>query len=143
VSYSSYRLVCLKSASFLIRDSKRTTFNILKEGSQFILSWIKDKQKNIKWYKYQRYFLKIISSLLKLPAVITEIEQYIIERVKEMRLELGISQLVLSQKLDMNETFIAHVESPKRRAKYNVNHINAIARIFNCSPKDFLPADPL
>ena len=75
--------------------------------------------------------------------VITEIEQYIIDRVKEMRLERGISQLELSQKLEMNETFIAHVESPKRRAKYNVNHLNAIAAILGCSPKDFWPDEAI
>jgi hypothetical protein len=32
-------------------------------------------------------------------------------------------------------------ESPKKAAKYNLNHINKLAKIFNCSPQDFLPVD--
>jgi ribosome-binding protein aMBF1 (putative translation factor) len=81
--------------------------------------------------------------LFKHRDLVTEIEQYIIERVKEKRLERGISQLDLSQRLEMNETFIAHVESPKRRAKYNINHLNAIARILGCSPKEFWPEEAI
>lgn len=73
----------------------------------------------------------------------TKIENYIIEKVKEKRIELGFSQLALSQKLEMNDSFISHVESQNRRAKYNINHLNAIAKIFQCSPKDFWPDQPL
>lgn len=73
----------------------------------------------------------------------TEIEIFIIERVKEMRLERNISQLALSQKIDMNDSFVSHVESDTKRAKYNLNHINKIAKVFQCSPKDILPDNPL
>ncbi|HEV7379608.1 MAG TPA: helix-turn-helix transcriptional regulator, partial [Dyadobacter sp.] len=74
---------------------------------------------------------------------ISEIEAYIIEKVKKRRIELGLSQLALSQKLDMNDSFVSHVESPSKRAKYNVNHINALSKVLNCSPKDFLPEEPI
>lgn len=73
----------------------------------------------------------------------SKIEKYIIERVKEKRLEAGLSQLDLSQKLEMNDSFVSHVESPNRRAKYNINHLNAIAKVFKCSPRDFLPEKSL
>lgn len=73
----------------------------------------------------------------------TKIEKYIIQNVKEKRLEMGLSQLALSQKLDMNDSFISHVESSNRRAKYNINHLNALAKIFKCSPKDFWPEKAL
>lgn len=73
----------------------------------------------------------------------TKIELYIIERVKEKRLEKGWSQILLSQKLSMSDSFVGHVETPNRRAKYNVNHVNALAKLFKCSPKDFLPEKPL
>jgi len=53
-----------------------------------------------------------------------------------------MSQTELSQKLNMNESFVSHVETPNRRAKYNVNHINALAKVFKCSPKDFWPEKP-
>lgn len=74
---------------------------------------------------------------------ITKIEKYIIERVREKRNEMDISQIALSQKLNMSDSFVGHVETPKRRAKYNINHLNALAKIFKCSPKDFWPDKPL
>jgi transcriptional regulator with XRE-family HTH domain len=74
---------------------------------------------------------------------LTKIEEYVIKRVKEMRVEAGFSQMNLSQRLGMSDSFVSHVETPKRRAKYNINHINALARLFKCSPKDFLPEKAL
>jgi ribosome-binding protein aMBF1 (putative translation factor) len=76
-------------------------------------------------------------------AELTKIEKYIIQLVKDKRIKEGLSQIVLSQKLNMSDSFVGHVETPKRRAKYNVNHINALAKIFKCSPKDFMPDKPL
>jgi transcriptional regulator with XRE-family HTH domain len=76
-------------------------------------------------------------------AIITRIEKFIIEKVKEKRIEFGFSQITLSQKLNMTDSFVGHVETPKRRAKYNVNHLNALSKIFKCSPKDFMPEKPL
>ncbi|MFC0773393.1 helix-turn-helix domain-containing protein [Terrimonas alba] len=76
-------------------------------------------------------------------AELTRIEKYIIARVKEKRIEQKLSQIALSQKLNMSDSFVGHVETPKRRAKYNVNHINALAKLFKCSPKDFWPEKPL
>lgn len=73
----------------------------------------------------------------------SKIEQYIIQKVKEKRLAMGLSQLALSQKLEMNDSFISHVESPNRRAKYNINHLNELAKVLKCSPKDFWPEKSL
>lgn len=73
----------------------------------------------------------------------TKIEKYIIQRVKEKREEMGYTQILLSQKLNMSDSFVGHVETPKRRAKYNINHLNALSKIFKCSPRDFLPDKPL
>jgi len=74
---------------------------------------------------------------------LTKIELHLIEEVKKRRNLLGLSQLELSQKLEMSDSFVSHVESVKKRAKYNTNHLNAIAKIFGCSPKDFWPEKPL
>jgi transcriptional regulator with XRE-family HTH domain len=74
---------------------------------------------------------------------LTKIEQYVVGKVKDMREEYGLTQIVLSQKLNMSDSFVGHVETPKRRAKYNLNHLNALAKIFKCSPKDFMPEKPL
>ncbi|WP_211267553.1 helix-turn-helix domain-containing protein [Pseudotamlana agarivorans] len=73
----------------------------------------------------------------------TEIETHIILKVKDMRMKKKISQVTLSQCLGMSSSFVSHVESVKRRAKYNINHLNEIAKIFDCSPKDFWPEKPI
>ncbi len=87
-------------------------------------------------------FLNNLSHLLFV-AEISKIERYIIQKVKELRVANGMTQISLSQKLNMSDSFIGHVESPKRRDKYNLKHINALAKIFKCSPRDFLPEKPL
>lgn len=71
------------------------------------------------------------------------IEQYVINEVREKRLALRISQAKLARLLDVSEGFIANVENPRYRAKYNLTHLNELAKIFQCSPKDFLPDNPL
>ena len=76
---------------------------------------------------------------VKKHSVFTQIELYIIQKVKERRIELGLSQLALSQKMEMNDSFVSHVESSKKRAKYNLNHLNTLSEVLKCSPKDFLP----
>lgn len=70
------------------------------------------------------------------------IEQFVIDRIREMRKEKGISQRELSSLTELSIGFIGDVESPKSRAKYNLNHINDIAKALECSPKDFLPDEP-
>ena len=87
-------------------------------------------------------FLNNLSHLLFV-AEISKIERYIIQKVKELRVANGMTKISLSQKLNMSDSFIGHVESPKRRDKYNLKHINALAKIFKCSPRDFLPEKPL
>ena len=73
----------------------------------------------------------------------TYIEDYVINAVKEKRIKKGISQAALAHLLNVSEGFIGNVESTNYRAKYNLNHLNALANIFECSPKDFLPKGPL
>lgn len=74
---------------------------------------------------------------------ISPVEQYVIDKVREMRTERGISQRDLAYQADLSNGFIANAESSKYRAKYNLNHINTFAVIFKCSLKDFLPDEPL
>jgi len=73
----------------------------------------------------------------------TELDLYVIERVKEFRSKINMSQAVLAIKLDVSDAFIGQIENPKHRAKYNLAHINKLAQIFDCSPKDFLPDKPI
>jgi len=71
--------------------------------------------------------------------LLTKIEQYAVDMVKKKRLEKGYSQKELAYLLDKSIGFIGDIESRKGRAKYNLNHINELAKVFECSPKDFLP----
>jgi transcriptional regulator with XRE-family HTH domain len=73
----------------------------------------------------------------------TAIEQFAINMVKKKRLEKGYSQKELAYLLDLSIGFIGDIESAKSRAKYNLNHINKLAEIFECSPRDFLPDSPV
>ncbi len=74
---------------------------------------------------------------------ISDIDQFVIEKVKEKRIKLKLSQAQLAYYLEVSEGFIGNVESSNYRAKYNLNHLNELAKIFECSPKDFLPKEPL
>jgi transcriptional regulator with XRE-family HTH domain len=72
----------------------------------------------------------------------TEVDLFVIKKVKEMREKVKIRQIDLSQHLGMADSFISNVESTKRRDKYNIRHLNELAKVFKCSPKDFLPDHP-
>jgi transcriptional regulator with XRE-family HTH domain len=73
----------------------------------------------------------------------TNIEQYVINRIKEIRIEKGFSQEDIASALDFTRGFIGQIESPNNPAKYNLNHLNILARELKCSPKDFLPDIPI
>jgi len=73
----------------------------------------------------------------------TELDLYIIDVVKKLRSDINMSQAVLAIKLGVSDAFIGQIENPKHRAKYNLAHINKLAQIFNCSPRDFLPEKPI
>jgi len=72
-----------------------------------------------------------------------EIERYVISKVKKIREEKNITQEQLSLSLNKNITFISQIEAPSKKAKYNIIHLNLIAKVLNCSPKDFWPDKPL
>ncbi len=69
----------------------------------------------------------------------TDIENYVINKVKLLRIEKGISQSELAYLLGISSGFIGKVESVNSHSKYNLNHINKLSKIFDISPKEFLP----
>jgi len=73
----------------------------------------------------------------------TLLDTYVINKVKEKRVEKGFSQFNLAVKLSVSSGFIGKVESFQTTAKYNLNHLNKLALIFNCSLKNFLPDNPI
>lgn len=70
---------------------------------------------------------------------ISDIELYVINFVKNLREEKKLSQDDIANILGLTKAFIGNIESPKNRAKYNLNHINILAEHFKMSPRDFLP----
>jgi len=75
-------------------------------------------------------------------AVTSEIEQYVIDRVRALRIEAGLGQEKLSVMMGLNSKFVGNVESPRTADKYNINHLNKIAEVIHCSIKDFFPDQP-
>jgi transcriptional regulator with XRE-family HTH domain len=75
--------------------------------------------------------------------MISPIDKYVADQVKERRTAKGMSQSELAFELSLPTSFIGMIESGKYDKKYNVTHLNAIARVLECSPKDFLPAEPI
>jgi transcriptional regulator with XRE-family HTH domain len=75
--------------------------------------------------------------------MISPIDEFVIKRVKALRQERKMSQSTLAFEMEFPTSFIAQIESGKYEKKYNVSHLNKLARIFECSPKDFLPESPL
>lgn len=71
--------------------------------------------------------------------MITPIEQFAIDKAKELRLKNNISQIELASLLKKSSGFVGKVESINNNNKYNLNHINELAKIFKVSPKDFIP----
>ena len=69
----------------------------------------------------------------------SQFELDVIERVKLRRQKLNISQKELSYLMDLSIGFIGKIESPKYPTKWNLDHLNKLAEILNCSPRDFLP----
>lgn len=73
----------------------------------------------------------------------SKIDIYVIDRVKEKRLEKNLSQADLAYELGMSVGFIGKVESPKYNAHYNLKHLNELAKILKCNPQEFLPRKPI
>jgi transcriptional regulator with XRE-family HTH domain len=72
-----------------------------------------------------------------------KVDWFIVNRVRAMRVELGLTQTDIAVQLNLSVGFIGHVESPKFPAKYNTLHLNELAKLFKCSPRDFMPEKPL
>ena len=73
----------------------------------------------------------------------SKIDQYVIDKVKEKRLDRNLSQADLAYELGMSVGFIGKVESIRYSTHYNLNHLNDLSKILKCSPQDFLPKKAL
>lgn len=69
--------------------------------------------------------------------MISNFEMKVAEIVMTKRREKGFTQEQLARKINVADSFISLVEAHKR--KYNLKHINLIAKALKCSPKDLMP----
>ena len=69
------------------------------------------------------------------------IDLFVIQKVIEKREARDMTQEALSISLNYSMSYINKFEKGKK--KFNISHLNEIAKILKCSPKDFLPEDPL
>ena len=75
--------------------------------------------------------------------MLSKIEIFVINKVKEFRLINNLTQADLAYKIDVSSGFIGKIESLKFNSKYNLNHLNKLSKVFNISPKEFLPNNHL
>ena len=69
----------------------------------------------------------------------SDIDLFVINRIKEKRKELNVSQRGMAAILDCTAGFIGQVESENSDTKYSVHQLYLIANDFECSPADFFP----
>ncbi len=56
-----------------------------------------------------------------------------------MREKKNLSQADLAFELGVSVGFIGQIESSRYPARYNLKHLNELAKILKCSPREFLP----
>lgn len=67
------------------------------------------------------------------------IELYVSQKVREYRLKNNWSYKYLGDCINVSGSFIHAAESPNNETKFNLNHIDALARVFDCSIWKLLP----
>jgi transcriptional regulator with XRE-family HTH domain len=87
--------------------------------------------------------LNFVISIVSKLSTKSKIELFVIEKAKGLREKAKISQSELAFKIGVSNGFVGQVESSKFPAKYSLDHIDKLAKIFNCSPKDFMPASSI
>jgi len=70
---------------------------------------------------------------------LSDIEIYVISVSRRLRIEKGLTQSDLAFKLGVSSGFVGKVESSSSTTKFNLNHIQELSKIFNVSPRVFLP----
>lgn len=69
----------------------------------------------------------------------SEVDLFVINKIREKRKELKISQRGLAEILGCSDGFIGQVESEKYNIRYSVHQVYTIAKEFECPVSDFFP----
>ncbi len=59
--------------------------------------------------------------------ITSELDFYIIEKIRDLRIKAGLDQVALAQKLGVSEGYIGNIENPKHTAKANIRMLARIA----------------
>ena len=84
-------------------------------------------------------FLCVLSFTMKVQDYISPIEQYVIDFVRKLRIDKELTQADIGNIIEVSRSYIGDIESPNRRGKYNMTHVNDLADYFNISPQEFFP----
>lgn len=68
-----------------------------------------------------------------------KIDWFIVNKVRDIRTQKGYSQQAIADHLGISASFVGQIESPSSRAKYKTLHLNELAKLLECSPRDFWP----
>ena len=68
---------------------------------------------------------------------------HVIAKAKSLRIASKRPQAALVHRLNLSSGFVGKVESAISSTKYNLNHLNQLARIFRVSPQYFFPEEHL
>lgn len=71
----------------------------------------------------------------------SKIDTYVIETIRRERMAQNISQAMLAFGIGKSRGFIGNIENPTKKAHYNLQHINDIAKFLGVSPRQFLPEE--
>src|SRR6267154_1839978 len=75
--------------------------------------------------------------------IISELDWYVINQSRKLRKKKGISQSHLSVMMGFSEKLIGSIENPTLNAKFNIRHLNLLAKALNCSLWELLPEKTL
>lgn len=59
--------------------------------------------------------------------IISELDFYLIEKIRELRIKSKISQMSLAQKIGVSEGYIGNIENHKQPNKYNIRLLSRTA----------------
>jgi hypothetical protein len=73
----------------------------------------------------------------------SKFEMAVIDLVRQKRMDKKLSQNMIAAFIGTHRSYIGQVESPENHQKYNLDHLNMIADAMGCSPKEFIPDNPI
>ena len=70
-----------------------------------------------------------------------DFEKFIIKRITEFRMRMGMTQKDIGQIIKVSPSFIGNIENAKSSAKYSIKHVSMLASYFNIRPVYFFVSD--